>query len=130
MDQYSLPRMEDIFATLGRSTIFSKIDLRQAFLQLELEDENKELLTIATHKGLFHFNRLAFGVASAPVILQKYMDMILQGIPKTQCLLDYIIVAGEDDEEHFTLLEQVLRQLNEHNLTINKQKCRFFQEEI
>ena len=97
--------MEDIFATLSRSKSFSKIDLQQAFLHLELEEKEKR--TVTTHKGLFRFSRLAFGFTSAPAIPQKYMDMILHGIPNTQCMLDDIIIAGEDVKEHSGLLQQV-----------------------
>ena len=51
MDKYPLPKIEDIFASLG-STVFSKIDLKQAYSQMELDDEAKKLLTINTQKGL------------------------------------------------------------------------------
>eukprot|EP00731_Ephydatia_muelleri_P029646 Em0021g169a len=69
VDQYLLPRVEDI---LEDSTIFSKIDRQSAYLQMELEEESKEFTTINTHKGLYRFNRLAFGIASA--IWQRAMD--------------------------------------------------------
>ena len=93
---------------------------------MELEEQAKELCTINTHKGLYRYNRIPFGVSSAPAILQRTMEMILQGIPKTQCLIDDIIVAGSDEEEHFHFLEQVLERLERHNLVINKDKCEFF----
>ena len=91
VDQYPLPRMEHVedihvSVTLGRSKSFSKIDLPQAFLHLELKED--EILTVNTHTGLFRFNRLAFGVTSAPAIIQKYLDIILHGIPKTQGMQD------------------------------------------
>ena len=130
IDRYPLPRIEDILATLGGSTVFSKIDLQLAYLQMELDDASKELTKIHTHKGLFRYNRLAFGIASAPAIWQRAIERVLEGIPKTQCLLDDIIVAGAGEEEHLQLLEQVLKRLNRYHLTINKRKCVFFQKEV
>ena len=130
IDQYPLPKIEDIFASLGGSTVFSKIDLKQAYSQMELDDEAKKLLTINTQKGLYQYNRLAFGIASAPAMWQRTMDQILQGIPKSQCLLDDIVVAGRDEDEHFNILNQVLERLDKNNLTINPKKCAFFQESI
>ena len=87
-----LPLVEDIFASLGGSTMFSKVDLRHAYLQMKLEEQAKELCTINTHKGLYRDNRQPFGVSSAPAIWQRTMELILHGISKTQCLIDDIIV--------------------------------------
>ena len=56
--QYTLPRVEDIFANLGSGQKFSKIDLRQAYLQLPLNEESRPLTVINTHKGLYAYNRL------------------------------------------------------------------------
>ena len=91
INQYPLPTAEDLFATLSGGKMFnSKIDLSSAYLQLELEDDCKKYLTINTQNGLYQFNRLAFGVASAPAIFQCTMDRILQGIPNVCCYLDDI----------------------------------------
>ena len=61
-----LPKTEDIFANLSPRRKFSKIDRSEAYLQMEVSDDSKELLTINTHKGLFQYNRLVYGVTSAP----------------------------------------------------------------
>ncbi|UYV63777.1 K02A2.6-like [Cordylochernes scorpioides] len=60
IDQYPLPKIEDIFAILGRGINFSKIDLSQAYLKLELDENSKEMAVINTHKGLYRYNRLPF----------------------------------------------------------------------
>ena len=95
VDKYPLPTTEEIFASLSGGVIFSKLDLRQAYLQMEVDDDTQKILTIHTHKGLYLFKRLAFGVASAPAIWQRTMEQILQGIPMTRCLLDDIVVTGK-----------------------------------
>ena len=101
------------------------LPLIEAYLRMELEEQAKELCTVSTHKGLYRYNRLPFGVSSAPALWQRTMELILQGIPKTQCLLDDIIVAGSSEEEHFHILEQVLERLERHNLAIDMDKCAF-----
>uniref|UniRef100_A0A5S6QNW5 Reverse transcriptase domain-containing protein n=1 Tax=Trichuris muris TaxID=70415 RepID=A0A5S6QNW5_TRIMR len=68
--QYPLPLPEDIFATLNGGQYFSKIDLADAYLQVEVDEKSKELLTINTHRGLYRYNRLPFVVKSAPAIFQ------------------------------------------------------------
>jgi hypothetical protein len=86
VDQYPVLRIEDIFANLAACEKFTKIDMRQAYLQLETEEESKKYLTVNTHKGLYQYNRKLFGVASEPV-WQGTIDQILH-ILGTQVILD------------------------------------------
>ena len=116
LDQYPLPRIEDIFA---------KIDLRQAYLQLETEEESKMYLTINTHTGLHQYNRLLFGVASAFAIWQRTIDQILQNIPGTQVILDDIIITGKTEQGHLENLHQVLKQMRHYNMRAEITKCEF-----
>ena len=130
VDQYPLPRIQDIFASLAGGQKFTKIDLRQAYNQLEMSEDSKSYLTINTHKGLYSYNRLVFGIAASPSIWQRTMDQILKDIPNTSCILDDIIITGKSDEEHLKTLETVLQRLQDYNLRVNRDKCSFFQEEI
>ena len=68
-EQYPLPHIEDIFANLACGKHFSKLDLRRAYLQMEVTEDSKKFMTINTHKGLFQYNRLVFGISSFPVDL-------------------------------------------------------------
>ena len=68
---------DDLFATLSRGAVFSKLDLSQAYLQYQLDEESSKYVTINTHQGLYRYTRLPFGVASAPALFQKLMDTIL-----------------------------------------------------
>ena len=83
---------------------------------MEMEEESKKLLTINTHKGLFQYNGLLFGVACAPAIWQQAMDQILEGISHVQCILDDMIISGASDQEHLDNLEEVLSRLSQHGL--------------
>lgn len=125
-DQYQLPWRDFIFASLRHGERFSKIDLTQAYLQMEVEDSSHKYLTINTHKGLYQYSRLVFGITNAPVIWQHAMDQVFQRIPDTQCYLDDIIVTGLDDATHLTNLEAVLIRLEEYGLRANRSKCEFF----
>ena len=130
VDQYPLPRIQDIFASLAGGQKFTKIDLRQAYNQLEMSEDSKSYLTINTHKGLYSYNRLVFGIAASPSIWQRTMDQILKDIPNTSCILDDIIITEKSDELHLKTLETVLQRLQDYNLRVNRDKCSFFQEEI
>ena len=94
VDQYPLPKPEDLFATLAGGKKFSKLDLSQAYQQLPLDEESMKYVTINTHRGLYRCTRLPFGVASAPALFQKLMDSVLQGIQHVICYIDDILVTG------------------------------------
>ena len=129
-EQYPLPRIEDIFANLAGGQKFSKIHLRQAYHQLEMEEDYKKYLTINTHMGLFQYNRLVFGITSAPAIWQRTIDKVLEGTSGTSCILDDMFITGWIDEEHLANLEEVLCRLQVHGLRANKTKCELFKEKI
>ena len=76
---------------------------------MEVTEESKKFLTINTHKGLFHYNRLVLGVSSSPAIWQRAKDQVLQGIPGTQCILNDMIASGKTDEVHLENLKSVLK---------------------
>jgi len=77
-----------LFTTLVGGKKFTKLDLKHAYQQMQLEENVKELVTINTNKGLYQFTRLPFGIASAPALFQRAMDTILQGIPHILCYID------------------------------------------
>ncbi len=130
VEQYPLPHINDLFAGLTGGQKFSKIDLNQAYLQMHVEEESRELLTINTHKGLFRYKRLPFGITSAPSIFQRAMDQILAGLPGVVCYLDDILVTGRDDESHLQHLDATLKRLKDYGLRVRKDKCEFFQSAV
>jgi len=76
-----------------------------------LDDESKKYVVINTHKGLFHYIHLPYGIASTPGIFQKAMEQLLQGIPGVTAYINDILITGETDGEHLKSLEEVLRRL-------------------
>lgn len=130
VDQYPLPKVEDLFTTLAGGRKFTKLDLSQAYLQLELHPESRQYCTINTHRGLYQFTRLPFGISSAPAMFQKVMDTILQGAPQTLCFIDDILITGSSEEEHLKNLEVVLRRLQAHGVHLKKEKCAFMKESV
>ena len=91
-----LPTTQDLHVSLVGSRVFSKLDLSHAYAHLNVDEESQEYLTINTHKGLYSYKKLPYGVKSSPKIFQAKMDQILQGIGKCVCKQDDILVGGND----------------------------------
>ena len=108
VDKYPLPRVEELFAAMAGGKVFSKLDMFLAYLQLPLDEKSSELVTINTHKGLFKYNRLPFGVASAPGVFQRCMEGLLQGCKGVSVYLDDILVTDSSVDDHLTNLDKVL----------------------
>ena len=88
IDKYPLPKIDELMTELRAGNIFSTIDLKQAYLQIEVAEESRKYLVINTHKGLFNFKRLPFGLASSPAIFQRFISNILKDIPGCAAYLD------------------------------------------
>ena len=129
-ETYPLPRIEEIFANLSGGQHFTKLDLSNAYLQLPLHEDSKQYVTISTHRGLFQYNRLPFGVASAPAIFQRYMESLLQDLKGVSVYLDDILISGTTVEEHIQILIQVLERLKAAGLRLNKIKCFFLRPSL
>ena len=87
---------------------------------MELEEQSKNLTTITTHKGLFRFNRLSYGIASAPGLFQREMEKILQGLEGTAVYFNDVFITGTTREEHDKNVVEVLRRLQEAGLPVKK----------
>ena len=125
LNRYPLPKVEDIFAMLKKGKAFTKLDLSQAYQQISLNANSRKFVVINTHKGLFRYTRLPYGIASAPGIFQKAMEQLLQGIAGIAVYIDDILVTGGDEDEHLKSLEEVLKRLQEAGLQVKKHKCQF-----
>ena len=130
IDRYPLPRIEEMFAKLEGGEKFTKIDLKQAYQQVMLDDKSKKLLTINTHKGLFQYERVPFGISSAPGMFQRTMEQVVGGIDGVLVFIDDILVTGKNNEEHLLRLKTVLSRLQEKGLRVQRDKCEFFKDSI
>ena len=130
LDSYPLPRVEDLFAAMAGGKQYTKLDLQHAYQQLVLDDDSKPCTVINTHRGLFQYNRLPFGVSSAPGIFQRAMDSLLQGIPHVAVYVDDILLTGESTEEHLATLDTVLQRLGTAGMRLKRKKCIFVAKEV
>ncbi|XP_037563432.1 uncharacterized protein K02A2.6-like [Dermacentor silvarum] len=112
VEKYPLPRIEDLWSALSGGQKFTKLDLRDAYQQLVLQDASRKYVTTSTTLGLFQYTRIPFGVASAPAIFQREMDNLFRGMRHVAVYLDDILVTGTDNGDHLQNLHNVLAGLS------------------
>ncbi len=69
LEQYPIPRMEDMLAVLSGGEKYTKLEMSHAYQQIFLDETSKQCVTVNTQKGLFTYTRLPFGVS--PEFLKK-----------------------------------------------------------
>ena len=124
-----MPRVEELLAKMNGGQTFSKLDLSQAYLQIPLDEDSQKLVAINTHRGLFTYTRMPYGIASAPAYFQSVMDKVLQGV-NCGCYLDDIVVTGKNMEEHMENLTSVMDRLRQYGFRLQEKKCEFFRPSI
>ena len=124
-ERHPIPTLQEVLYDLNGATVFSKIDLKWGFHQIELEEDSRDITTFVTHRGLYRYRRLMFGITSAPEKYQKIVSDVLAGCSGVANIADDLIIYGTDLIEHDLNLRKVLERLREKGLTLNGDKCQF-----
>ena len=124
---HPLPKVDETLAQLAGAKIFSKLDANSGFWQIPLSKPSRLLTTFITPMGRYCFNKLPFGISSAPEHFQRRMSELLAGLEGVLCQMDDILVFGRDQAEHDRRLIAVLTRIEEAGATLNPQKCEFSQ---
>lgn len=122
-EKHPLPTMDDFLHNFNGCRIFSRLDIKQAFHQIEVAEECRYITTFITKIGLMRYKRLMFGITCAPEIFQKTMEKIFAGIDGVMFYIDDIIIYAKDVEEHDKRLANVMKRINDYNILLNTDKC-------
>jgi hypothetical protein len=131
-DAYPIPRIDDTLDSLQEAKFVSTLDLRSGYWQVEMDKESRQKTAFITHKGLYEFNVMPYGLTNAPATFQRLMDIVLAGL-KWQCCLVYIddiVIYSSNFEQHLIDLRNVFLALREANLTLKASKCCFCRKEM
>ena len=104
--------------SLAGKRFFTTLDLECGFWQIALDPESKEKTAFISIRGLFHFNRLPFGVKNGPPTCQRLMESVLRGLLWESCLIyvDDIIIFSNTFEQHLVHLREVFQRLKDANM--------------
>lgn len=130
-DKYPLPNIEEILDHLGKATYFSALDLTSGFHQIEMSPESIAKTAFSADGNRYHYLRMPFGLKNAPATFQRAMNLALQGLTPSQCMvyIDDIIIFGKDLKEHNKRLISVFDRLRSHKLKIQLDKSEFLRNE-
>lgn len=129
-ERHPIPTIDELLQDMAGSKMFTKLDLKLGYHQLELHEDSRDITTFVTHCGLYRYKRLVMGINAASEIYQHEIQRVVQGIAGVANLSDDIIVHAPDREEHDKRLRQALKRLQEAGLTLNAEKCLFRKNEI
>lgn len=129
-DLFPLPKITDLLDQLGRSRYFSTLDLKSGYWQIKVHTDSQEKTAFITHKGLFEFKVMPFGVTNAPAVFQRLMQRVLSGLQSESAAefvsvyLDDVIVFSETLSDHLNHLRTVFDRLRQSGLMLNPKNVR------
>ena len=133
---YPMPTIEDILPELNNAKVFSVMDAKDGFCQVELTPESSKLTTFNTPYGRYRWKRMPQGLKSSPEEYQRRQDQALEGLRGVHPVADDILIVGKGDtteeaiSDHNENMRNLMRRCQEKNLKLNKQKARVGLSEV
>lgn len=131
-DAHPLPKIDELLDCLKDATVFSTLDLLSGYHQIALTPEAVPKTAFVTHKGLFEYIRMPFGLCNAPATFQRLVEQIFQSELWIFILLyiDDIIIFSKNFQEHIQHLRLTLQRLRESRLQAKEKKCHFVMDQV
>lgn len=131
-NRYPLPRIDDLFDQVKGARVFSKIDLKSGYHQLQIQEADIHKTPFRTRYGHYEFTIVPFGLTNAPSIFMSLMQGVFRAFLDKFAVvfLDDILVYSDSLEEHEQHLRLVFECLKRNKLYANPEKCDFFKTEI
>ncbi len=129
-EHYQIPTRDEITSEMAGAKFFIKLDASQGFWQMKLHEESTRYCTFNTPFGRCSFQRMPFGISSAPEVFHRTMEHITEGTEGVRVYVDNIILWGSTLEQHNEQLIRVLQRIQRYGLKLNRAKCQFGVNEI
>ena len=132
LDSFPMPLVADALDSLAGKSLFSCLDLKSGFWQIQMHSASREKTAFVTHNGLYEFLTMPFGLSNSGASFQRLMGYILRGLEYRFALIyiDDIIIFSKSVEEHLSHPWDVFRRLREANVKLNPKKCNFVKQTV
>ena len=126
-NRYPLPLLNTAFELLQGSTVFTKLDLRNAYHLVRIREGDEWKTAFNTPTGHYEYLVMPFGLTNAPAVFQALVNDVLRDMLNKFVFvyLDDILIFSKDLSEHICHVQQVLRRLLENSLYVKAEKCEF-----
>ena len=135
-EHYPLPTIEDVATRLHGAKVFTKLDVRNGFWHVCLDEESSFLTTFNTPFGRYRWRRMPFGIRSAPEVFQRKMHELIEGMSNVEVVADDFVVVGygqtheEATRDHDATLKAFPERCEAHRLKLNIDKLELRQTEV
>ena len=102
-NNYPLPLISDVVENIGTKKIFTKIDLRWSYNNVQIKEGDEWKVAFTTPEGLFEPTVMFFGLTNSPATFQVMINELLRNLintGKVAAFIDDVIVGTEDEEGH------------------------------
>ena len=127
-----LPKVDEIYACLRGSKVFSTLDMRSGYHHVEMTEEARPntAFTLPANLGKWEFLQCPFGLVQAPAYFQRLINEVLAPFDFAFGYLDDILIYSPDVKAHLKHLELIFQRLSEVELKLKMEKCSFLKKHI
>ena len=126
-NRYPLPLISSAFELLEGATIFTKLDLRNAYHLVRIREGDEWKTGFNTPTGHYEYLVMPFGLTNAPAVFQSLVNDVLRDMLNKYVFiyLDDILIYSKNEEDHVHHVQSVLQRLLENSLFVKAEKCEF-----
>jgi len=132
-NNYPLPLISDILENIGTKKVFMKMELRWGYNNVMIKEEDEWKAVFTMPEGSFEPTVMFFRLTNSPAMFQAMMNELLRDLintGKVVAFIDDVIVGTETEKGHDELVAEVIRRLEENNLYVKPEKCRWKVREV
>ena len=125
--------ISDVLENIGTKKVFTKMDLRWRYNNMRIKEGDKWKATFTTPEGSFEPTVIFFGLTNSPATFQAIMNELLRDLINTEkvaAFIDDVIVGTETEKGHNDIVAEVIRRLEENNLYVKPEKCKWKVREV